>query len=192
MRRRVALLGLRIVPLLLQTLLLVSLPPVTAPADAIADPAAAAAADPIITAPPRVDRVLIEKGGRRLTLLSGGEVVQGFWIALGGDPIGHKQQEGDQRTPEGLYTIDARKPDSHYHRALRISYPNDADRARAQEQGVDPGGQIMIHGLPEKLAWMGKFHRLLDWTDGCIAVTNEEMDTIWALVDVGTPVEIRP
>jgi murein L,D-transpeptidase YafK len=181
MRRWEGLIGRRRAPLLLLLLL-----PLASIALA-ADPAV-----PTIGAPRIVDRVLIEKAGRRLTLLSGDEVVQGFWIALGGDPIGHKEQEGDQRTPEGRYTIDARNAESGYYRSLRISYPNEADRERAREQGVDPGGQIMIHGLPEKLAWMGKFHRLLDWTDGCIAVTNEEMDTIWALVDVGTPVEIRP
>jgi len=139
-----------------------------------------------------VDRVLIEKSARRLVLLQRDRPIRVYTVALGGDPIGHKQREGDERTPEGLYEIDARNPDSAYHLALRISYPNAQDRARAATAGVDPGGMTMIHGIRNGLGWIGGLHRFFDWTDGCIAVTNPEMDEIWDLVQVGTPVEIRP
>lgn len=144
------------------------------------------------TESPEVDRVLIEKSARRLTLLESGRPVRSYRVALGGDPVGPKRREGDERTPVGLYEIDARNPNSAYHLSLRISYPNPQDRARAAAAGVDPGGMIMIHGIRNGLGWIGALHRFLDWTDGCIAVTNPEMDEIWDLVEVGTPVEIRP
>lgn len=140
----------------------------------------------------KVDRILVEKGKRRLFLLDGEDIVRVFWISLGDNPVGHKLQEGDERTPEGTYTIDYRNPDSRFHRSLHISYPNDADRERAEREGVDPGGMIMIHGIGNALGWLRRFHRLMDWTDGCIAVTDAEMDTIWKLVEIGTPIEIVP
>jgi murein L,D-transpeptidase YafK len=138
------------------------------------------------------DRVLIEKEAHRLTLLRAGRVLRTYLVALGGNPRGHKQRMGDERTPEGVYAIDARYGKSKYHRALKISYPDARDRARARAAGVNPGGMIMIHGIPPDVAWLGEVHRVFDWTNGCIAVTNEEMDEIWRLVRVGTPVEIRP
>jgi murein L,D-transpeptidase YafK len=140
----------------------------------------------------KVDRILVEKGKRRLFLLDGEDVVRVFWISLGDNPVGHKLQEGDERTPEGTYTIDYRNPDSRFHRSLHISYPNAADRERAEQEGVDPGGMIMIHGIGDALGWLRRFHRLMDWTDGCIAVTDAEMDTIWELVEIGTQIEIVP
>ena len=138
------------------------------------------------------DRLLVVKSERRLSLIENDEIIRSYTIALGANPVGHKQQEGDERTPEGHYWIDARKPDSDFHRALHISYPNDADRRQAEARGVSPGGAIMIHGLPEDWGWLGSIHHALDWTNGCIAVTNAEIDEIWSMVDDGTPIEILP
>jgi murein L,D-transpeptidase YafK len=139
-----------------------------------------------------IDRILVEKQARRLTLLSNGKAVRSYRVSLGGNPVGHKREEGDERTPEGVYSITARNAYSSFYRSLQISYPNDQDEARAAAQGVDPGGLIMIHGIRNGLGWVGGLHRFLDWTDGCIAVTNGEMDEIWELVPIGTPIEIRP
>jgi len=139
-----------------------------------------------------VDAVLIEKAARRLTLFSGGSPVRTYSIALGSQPVGPKIQQGDDRTPEGSYIIDSRNSNSAYHLALHLSYPNAADRARAAALGVDPGGDIMIHGLPNGFGWLGPAHRERDWTRGCIAVTDSEIEEIARLVSDGTPVEIRP
>lgn len=141
---------------------------------------------------PRIDRVLIDKSERLLTLLSGEQPMKTYPIALGAAPKGAKRFEGDQRTPEGVYTVDYRNSSSAFHLALRISYPNEADRMLALEAGQDPGGQIMIHGLKNGQGWLGARHLSDDWTDGCIAVTNDEIEEIWSLVQLGTPVEIRP
>jgi len=138
------------------------------------------------------DRIVVEKADRRITLFAQGVPIRSFKVALGGAPEGPKQQEGDERTPEGLYSINARNPNSAFHRSLQISYPDSRDRARAAAAHVDPGGLIMIHGLPNRWSWLGRLHRLLDWTDGCIAVTDAEMDEIWQLVELGTPIEIKP
>ena len=115
-----------------------------------------------------------------------------FDISLGLVPNGPKQREGDFRTPEGKYVLDARNANSDFFLSIHVSYPDERDRARARAQGVDPGGQIMIHGLPNGRSWMGKEHIKKDWTEGCIAVTNEEIQEIWQLVDDGTPIEIKP
>jgi tetratricopeptide (TPR) repeat protein len=138
------------------------------------------------------DKVLIEKNERRLTLLLKGEVIKSYKIALGGDPIGPKQRQGDNKTPEGTYTIDSRNSNSGYHLSLHISYPNEIDKKRAKELGVSPGGDIMIHGIKNGLAWVGASHAEVDWTKGCIAVTDEEMEELYRLVPNGTIVEIRP
>jgi murein L,D-transpeptidase YafK len=127
-----------------------------------------------------------------MLLISGGTVLRSYRVALGSAPEGHKQQEGDGRTPEGRYTIERRNPRSAYHLSLRISYPSSADRMRAEEMGVDPGGDIMIHGLPNGVAAEDHGHPGRDWTRGCIAVTNAEMEEIWGLVDDGTVIEIHP
>jgi murein L,D-transpeptidase YafK len=140
----------------------------------------------------KIDRLVIEKSQRVLILEHDGAPVRSYSIALGGAPRGHKQREGDQRTPEGQYTIDARNEDSAFHRSLRISYPNEADRQRAAMEGVDPGGQIMIHGIGEADPEMRKLHPYIDWTAGCVAVTDSEIEEIWALVAIGTPIVIRP
>jgi len=134
----------------------------------------------------RVDRVVVNKGRREMLLLSGESVVRSYRVALGRDPVGHKEREGDGRTPEGRYTIDRRNPKSRYHLALHISYPNTADNERASALGIAPGGDIMIHGLKAGAAHPGS-----DWTQGCIAVTDAEMDEIWDLVPDGTPIEIN-
>src|SRR5262245_52634824 len=141
---------------------------------------------------PTAERVLVLKRERRMLLLRAGEVLREYAIALGGDPVGPKQQRGDRRTPEGEYLLDWRNQDSAYHRAIHISYPNLEDELRAAELGVHPGGGIMIHGLPNGEGWVGAAHRGRDWTRGCIAVTDQEMDEIWELVDDCTPIEIRP
>jgi murein L,D-transpeptidase YafK len=147
---------------------------------------------PDVPLPGRADRVVIDKAARELRLYAEGRVLRRYRVALGGNPAGPKREEGDRRTPEGTYRIDAANPNSAYHLSLRISYPNAADRAAARARGVSPGGDIMIHGLPNRYASLGAGHRLYDWTNGCIAVTNAEMDEIWRLVAVGTPVEINP
>jgi murein L,D-transpeptidase YafK len=139
-----------------------------------------------------VNRILVEKSARTLTLYRDDEMVKTYKVALGSEPKGAKRQQGDHRTPEGSYTIDARNGHSHYYKSLHVSYPNTADRGRARKARVSPGGDIMIHGLPNGYGAIGKAHLLHDWTDGCIAVTDEEMDEIWKLVPVGTAVEIRP
>ena len=138
------------------------------------------------------DRILIEKGERRMTLFSKGEVIKRYKIALGGNPVGPKERQGDNKTPEGRYVIDSRNRNSGYHLSLRISYPNEKDRMRAEELGVSPGGNIMIHGIKNGLSWVGSLHAEIDWTEGCIAVTDEEIEEIDRLVPDGTIVEIRP
>lgn len=140
----------------------------------------------------KADSILILKKDHVLELLAGGKVIRTYKVALGRGGLAAKQREGDARTPEGHYVIDARNADSHYHRALHVSYPNAEDRSRAAKLGVAPGGAIMIHGLPNGFGSLGASHRLYDWTLGCIAVTDDEIDEIWNLVPVGTPVEIRP
>jgi murein L,D-transpeptidase YafK len=152
---------------------------------ALGDSAAAAV-------PGTVDKVVVLKGARRLMLLHGTRVLRTYRIALGRTPQGAKAVEGDGRTPEGRYVLDWRNPRSRYHRSIHVSYPNDADRARARQLGLPPGGDIMIHGLPEKLGAIGAAHARWDWTEGCVAVSNAEMDEIWTLVADGTVIDIRP
>ena len=138
------------------------------------------------------DRVVVYKSERKLVLLSQGKEVRSYKVALGSEPVGPKTRHGDHRTPEGVYKLDSRNPNSHFYKAFHISYPNPKDIATAKKLGISPGGDIMLHGLPKEYAWVGKAHTLHDWTDGCVAVTNEEMDELWKLIPVGTPIEIRP
>jgi L,D-peptidoglycan transpeptidase YkuD (ErfK/YbiS/YcfS/YnhG family) len=138
------------------------------------------------------DRILIEKQERRLTLISKGKVLKTYQIALGGNPNGPKERQGDNKTPEGTYVIDSRNKNSRYHLSLHISYPNEKDRKRAKELGVSPGGDIMIHGIKNGFSWVGDLHAEVDWTKGCIAVTDEEIEEISKLAPNGTTVEIRP
>ncbi len=140
----------------------------------------------------KADKVIIIKSKRLMIVMKSGEIMKAYRVALGKQPVGHKTKTGDKRTPEGKYMLDSRKTDSKFHLAIHISYPNDADIENAQKIGVLPGGDIMIHGLPDKLQDVGELHRLTDWTDGCIAVTNREIEEIWKLVPDGTPIEINP
>ena len=138
------------------------------------------------------DRILIEKKERRMTLYSKGRALKSYQIALGGNPTGPKERQGDNKTPEGIYRIDARNRNSQFHLSLHISYPNEKDKKRARELGVSPGGDIMIHGLKNGLSWVGEQHTELDWTKGCVAVTDEEIEEIDKVVPLGTVVEILP
>ncbi|MCB0324721.1 MAG: L,D-transpeptidase family protein [Bdellovibrionales bacterium] len=139
-----------------------------------------------------VDQIRVKKSERKLELLSGAKVVRTYSISLGGTPVGPKRCQGDSKTPEGVYKISGRNQGSAYHKSLRISYPSAADRKIASVLKCPPGGDIMIHGLPNGKGWIGKFHRLSDWTDGCIAVTNSEIEEIWRLVPDKTPIRIDP
>lgn len=139
----------------------------------------------------KASRVLILKSERKLILYKENKEIFRCSISLGKNPIGQKNEEGDGRTPEGKYILDWRNPNSKFYKSIHISYPNEADKKRAKAKGVSPGGQIMIHGIKNGRAWIGKLHLLKDWTQGCIAVTNKEMDILWNSINDGTPVEIR-
>jgi murein L,D-transpeptidase YafK len=138
------------------------------------------------------DRIVIRKAAHTLVLMKGDREVATYKVAIGRNPGGAKTQRGDHKTPEGNYLIDVMKSNSRFHRALHISYPNLADQERAQAAGVNPGGDVEIHGIENGLGWIGSLHRRIDWTDGCIAVTDNEIEEIWNKVKVGTHVEIRP
>jgi len=138
------------------------------------------------------DHILVIKSTRTLSLLNGTQILKSYKVALGSQPIGAKDRQGDHKTPEGTYFVDSKLDHSQFHRALHLSYPSPADRERAKKLGLSPGSDVEIHGLPEKYAWLGSQHRLTDWTDGCIALTNTEIDEIFPQISVGTPVEIRP
>jgi murein L,D-transpeptidase YafK len=146
------------------------------------------------TKPPEkmADRIVVEKSARTMKLMRGEEILKTYKVALSREPIGAKEREGDHRVPEGQYVIDSKNSHSRFHLALHISYPNAADREKARKLGVRPGGNIEIHGLGSKYGWVGSLQRQIDWTDGCVAVTNQQIEEIWRLVPVGTPLEIRP
>jgi len=139
-----------------------------------------------------VDEVVVYKSKHLMQLKRNGKVVKSYKVVFGQNPVGHKQYEGDQRTPEGRYTLNWKKKNSTYYRAIQISYPNATDRARAAKKGRSPGGLIMIHGQKPQWKNIEKYLTRMNWTNGCIAVTNPEMDEIWAMVDTGTPIEIFP
>ena len=141
---------------------------------------------------PRADAVLVKKAERKLYLLKDGKPYREYSVALGAKPEGHKTQEGDERTPEGEYVLDWRNPNSAYHLSLHVSYPNEEDKARAAARGVSPGGMIMIHGQRNGLGWLGGLLQRWNWTDGCVAVTNVEMEEIWRSVPNGTPITLTP
>lgn len=142
--------------------------------------------------PLHADRVVVLKRERTLQLLSQGRVIKTYKVALGGNPVGAKTRQGDHKTPEGTYVLDSRNRHSQFYKSIHISYPSARDRAAARARGIAPGGDVFVHGLPNGYKWVGTSHRLKDWTDGCIAVTDEEIDEIWAAVADGTPIEIRP
>jgi murein L,D-transpeptidase YafK len=139
-----------------------------------------------------VDNVIVLKSKRQLMLMKGDQMLKTYRIALGADPVGPKSRQGDHKTPEGLYVLDRRNQKSQFYRSIHISYPNAADRARATKLAVPPGGDIFVHGWPNGYKPSAKEEDLGDWTDGCIAVTDLEMDEIWRVVPDGTPIEIRP
>jgi murein L,D-transpeptidase YafK len=140
----------------------------------------------------QADHIIVYKSQHKMELLANGKVIKSYKVALGGNPVGPKTRQGDHRTPEGHYRIDTKNAHSQFHLSLHVSYPNAEDRESVRKLGVSPGGDIMIHGLPDRYAYLGALHRNYDWTDGCIAVTNAEIEEIWKLVPVGTEVEIRP
>jgi murein L,D-transpeptidase YafK len=137
------------------------------------------------------DRVIVEKGAHRMTLLKDGRVVRTYRVALGRGGLGPKEVAGDNRVPEGIYRIKGRNPNSAYHLSLRIGYPTLSQERAARERGINAGGDIMIHGIRNGLGWIGTQHRRLDWTQGCVAVTNEEIEEIWRIVPDQTVIEIR-
>lgn len=140
----------------------------------------------------KIDSIRIEKSRRLMHLFHNGRHVKTYRISLGRNPVGDKVQEGDNRTPEGTYFINGKISEGRYYRYLCISYPDKSDCERALTQGVNPGCDIMIHGLPWGYGWLGHLHLLRDWTYGCIAVTNGEMDELYTIIETGTPVEIVP
>ena len=140
----------------------------------------------------RADKVVVIKSERKMFLFNKGQIIREYHISLGLNPIGHKQQRGDKRTPEGIYVLNQRNPESKFYKSILFSYPNDQDRRQAAAKGVDPGGDLAIHGLPVSTKEEEWDYIERDWTDGCIAVTNDEMNEIWQLVDIGTPIEILP
>jgi len=141
---------------------------------------------------PGTDLVVVKKSARKLFLMHKGHIFREYHIALGAHPAGHKYQQGDERTPEGRYILDYKNANSAFYKAIHISYPNKKDRINARKRGVRPGGSIMIHGQKNGLGWLSIISQHFNWTNGCIAVTNIEMDEIWEAVKPGTPIEIRP
>lgn len=139
----------------------------------------------------RADSILIDKTAHRMTLFRNGQPLRSYAVSLGRGGLDAKTREGDNRTPEGMYRIDGRNPQSAFHLSLHISYPDDRDIAAAMGRGEKPGSDIMIHGLRNGLGWFGIVHRWVDWTAGCIAVTDAEMEEVWRVVPDGAPVEIR-
>ena len=140
----------------------------------------------------QVDSIVIYKSKHELLVYSKKKLLKTYSIAIGRQPIGTKQFEGDKKTPEGMYYINDKNPNSGWHKNLGISYPNATDRKRAKQLGKSTGGAIKIHGLQNKRGFVGKFHRWKDWTLGCIAVTDDEVDELYRAVKIGTPIEIKP
>lgn len=154
----------------------------------------APAASPVDSKPSleRIDKVLVIKSQRRLELISAGEPMKTYRISLGKKPLGAKEREGDKRTPEGFYWLDWRKVSDRYNLAIHVSYPNVSDAAKARREGVNPGGMIMVHGTPLGDEYPEEVFHTLDWTEGCIAMRNQDMREVWRLVKDGTMIEIRP
>jgi murein L,D-transpeptidase YafK len=155
-------------------------------------PSSALVSSGVESALPLADRVLVVKGERKLQLLRKGEVLRTYKIALGLRPEGHKEFEGDFRTPEGLYRLTRRNPNSEYFLSIQVDYPNERDIARARKQGLKPGGSIMIHGQPNVPRKPRDYYSNVDWTEGCIAVSNSDMVEIWLMTPPDTPIEIQP
>jgi murein L,D-transpeptidase YafK len=139
-----------------------------------------------------ITKVVVKKSQKVLLLMSKDKIINRFHISLGGNPKGHKVKQGDQKTPEGNYTLDYKNSNSHFYKSIHISYPNKKDKQRAKKLGVNPGGDIFIHGQKNGLGWLYFLSRFFNWTEGCIAVSNSDMDIIWSKVKIGTPIEIKP
>jgi len=144
--------------------------------------------------PAPVDAIVVIKSERTLYLLDRHHnVIKSYRVALGGNPVGDKEEEGDSKTPEGRYYVENRNPNSHYYLSLKVSYPNASDKERARRRKVSPGGNIFIHGQPNGKAWMWwKYSPKYDWTDGCIGMTDRDVKEVWDLVADKTPIIIRP
>jgi len=138
-----------------------------------------------------IDKIEVYKSKRKMLVYSEGKLLKTYKIALGRNPIGHKEFEGDFKTPEGIYEINAKNPNSGYHKNLGVSYPNEKDIAHAKSLGKSPGGHIKIHGIRNGSGFISKFQRWKDWTAGCIALTNEEVDELYEVVKIGTKIEIK-
>ena len=147
---------------------------------------------PVVAASQKADLVVVRKAEARLYLENGGKSFASFRASFGSQPKGHKQQEGDERTPEGRYVMDSKNANSAFYRSIHISYPNAQDVASAKKRGRNPGGQIMVHGQKNGFGWLASVAQWFDWTDGCVGLSNKDMDTVWSAVDVGTPIEIYP
>ena len=139
-----------------------------------------------------IDKILVEKSQRQLHVFSKGELIKTYKISLGREPIGKKEFEGDKKTPEGLYYINGKNSGSGYYKNLGVSYPNVEDIKYAEKMKKSPGGQIKIHGLRNGLGWIGRTHLFFDWTMGCIALTNEDIEELYNCIKIGTPIEIKP
>lgn len=139
-----------------------------------------------------IDYIIVKKSNRQLLAYSKQKLIKTYQISLGDSPVGHKEFEGDEKTPEGVYVINAKNPNSGYHKNLGVSYPNKKDITKAKLLSKDPGGDIKIHGIRNHLGFIGKFQRFSDWTNGCIALTNKEVDELFYAVNIGTKIEIRP
>lgn len=167
-------------------------PPAPPPMPLPPTPPVALPPPPSIPLPRRADRVVVRKAAHELTLYRDGQPLKTYKVALGTGGLAPKRQAGDRRTPEGVYRIDGRNLQSDFHRSLHISYPAPGDVAAARARGVPPGGDIMLHGIRNGLGWLGELHLRDDWTNGCIAVTDEEIEEIWDAVADGTVIEILP
>jgi murein L,D-transpeptidase YafK len=146
----------------------------------------------LIPSEQKADRIVVVKSNHTMSLMAGDRTLKVYKVSLGRGPSGPKEHAGDNKTPEGEYVIDQKNAKSRFHLALHVSYPNAEDKKRAHDAGVDPGGAIMIHGLENGLGWLGPIQHDMDWTEGCIAVSNSQNEEIWRLVPTGTPIEIKP
>lgn len=147
---------------------------------------------PALPSDAKADLVVVRKAAHRLELYRAGVLLKSYAVSLGRHPTGPKRRQGDGRTPEGEYRLDYREADSSFYRALHISYPGPADLAAARSEGIDPGGSVMLHGMKNGFGWLGRIHLAVDWTDGCVAVTDREMDEIWRAVPDGTKIVLTP
>ncbi|RYG10111.1 MAG: hypothetical protein EOO07_22715 [Chitinophagaceae bacterium] len=145
-----------------------------------------------LAADAKIDYLLVEKSRQTMKAYTGNKLIKTYRISVGKNAVGHKVYEGDQKTPEGIYTINDRNPNSGYHKNLGVSYPNNIDREKAKQLGKSPGGDIKIHGLRNGLGFIKKLHRAFNWTNGCIALTDNEVDELYTAVVTNAKIEIRP